>query len=195
LKKNPSCPMCRKLIDKVDLVANRALEGVVQFFLKQQEISICIHTSKEIITLDILPSDTISTLKKKFRDRNSLPPGIFAYNKRRLKDENKTVKECDIQKNANLYYIRTMKVYCRIYYPSKTGIIDCLLDFVLFDTVKDVKEKFIIAAKNLGYPNIDEALNDSYLSNPFNHGSENKMLIDLKIKEYSRMVFTWRLRG
>ncbi|KKM69141.1 hypothetical protein LCGC14_1453810 [marine sediment metagenome] len=196
LKKNPSCPMCRKEIDKVDLVANRALEGVIQFFFKQQEIPICVHTSKDIITLDILPSDTISTLKRKFHDRNSLPPGIFVYNNRRLKDENKTMKECNIQKNANLYYIRTMKVHCRLYCPSKTGIIDFLLDFVFFDTVKDVREALIIAVRRNDDldVDVDVYINDARLEgHPF--VEESRTLISLGIKDYNCMCFFRRLRG
>lgn len=147
LEKETTCPVCRKNIDKVDLVANRALQQIIQLHLKpnkEENTYINIHMQTgHVVQLHILFTETIATLKKELRKKGEISPDwwVLIYDGHKLEND-KTLADYNIQQSSLLEQIKPMQIFLKTFFTEAGHSIIMTLDLLPSDTLDDLREEF-----------------------------------------------------
>lgn len=163
---------------------------------KGEAISISVHIQGNIVSLEILPEDTIEDVKKKIHSKNGTYSkkgafwGTLLYNGQRLRDKNK-IRDYKIQDGFLLHLVRHMQVYC---VTSINGIPDFRLELLLSDTFQDVVEEIKIWAKKNGH-HPESFVHDSYIAHGLHVMKKGETLADIGLEDMQKFYFKRRLRG
>ena len=193
---------CRKQLDNPLTLSDYKIEDKAILYLKHYprgDANIYIRTlSDKMIVIEVLPTDTISDLKRMIKDKEGISPTdqILYYNRQEL-DDASTLASCNIPMESTLHLFTHVHPDMTIYVKTLTGK-TFELNVNFFDTISTIKtkikemegipfdqQKIVFAGKILE----DDYIEDTLLLNM------TKTLIGHGIKDGSTMHLVLRLRG
>ena len=163
-------------------------ESILHLTLRQRvQLFVKTPTGNAVITLDVVPEDTIQTVKSKITDEIGIPVDQYelTFDEKRLKDDH-TLNYYNIRRNSTVHLAlrKRDRHYMRLLVKTPTENTVITLDVVPEDTIQTVKTKIM---DEVGIPvdqyelTFDEKkLEESHTLNDYNIRSDSTLHLALK---------------